>query len=86
MGTLARKRGRPAGITPPRDVVVWEPARCPRCGSHDRTRITATTIQWFEGEYHGVAYNCIVRQWTKCGMCGQARVQRSYQTRKKERE
>lgn len=78
-----REKGRPAGSRNRQYVhATAQPSRCPTCGSTEREAYFRT----METEYHGIdpagqPYTHILRRWTHCAACGQARIDRSYELR-----
>jgi len=76
-----RRPGRPAGSkTRQHDHATAEPSRC-RCGSTDREPYSQTIVTEYGGEFNGQPFTHIVRRWTKCAACGQARVDKSHENR-----
>jgi len=77
------KGGRPEGAkTQPRPEAVAVPTRCPVCGSTERKPYTQTRVQeWAGTDPDGHPYTHIVRRWTACAACGQARIDRVYENR-----
>jgi hypothetical protein len=68
----------PAG----RPEVETTATRCPACGSTERERYTRSTSQAFAGiGPDGAPFTHVVRRWTRCAACGQARVDRSLENR-----
>jgi hypothetical protein len=78
-----RRRGRPPGSrNQPRPVVTVDASRCPKCGSTERgpyTRNHETPLAGLTRD--GKPATHLVRRWTKCLSCGQARIDRSYENR-----
>lgn len=69
---------------PNRPEVDVAPSRCarPSCGSTERERYSTTQVQAFAGrDEQGRPFTHIVRRWTRCKACGQARVDRSFENR-----
>lgn len=52
--------------------------QCSKCGSSRRDKYSGVRIQEHAGTFEGKQYTHIVRRWTKCLDCGQARVDREY--------
>lgn len=76
------KRGRPKGSKNTRpDLVPATPSHCRTCGSTDREPYHKTTVQQFGGIHEGRPYTHIVRRWTACKACGQARVDITHENR-----
>jgi nitrate reductase cytochrome c-type subunit len=74
---------KPDALTPsPRQEVEAEASRCLKCGSTERERYTATRVQPFAGvDPAGRPYTHIVRRWTRCAACKQARIDRTFENR-----
>lgn len=73
---------RPTIPIPKRPEIDTPTVRCPRCGSTDRDRYDRTVVQEFGGlGPHGEPYTHIVRRFTRCSQCGQARVERTLENR-----
>jgi len=81
-----KKPGRPAGsqnVT--RDQAEAKPSRCKACDSTEREAYTKTDVQEFGGQDpNGRPFTHIVRRWTRCAACGQARIDLSYENRRAE--
>ena len=79
-----KKPDRPKGAkTQSRPVSDGQPTRCPACGSTERTPYSQTKKQPHGGvDAAGKPYTHVVRRWTACAACGQARVDRTYENRK----
>ncbi len=78
-------RGRPPG-SPNRnpETVDAERTRCPKCQSTDRQPYYRTTIAAYHGtDPAGQPCTHIVRRWTACAACGQHRIDRTYEFRKR---
>jgi hypothetical protein len=61
------------------DVVTVDASRC-RCGSTARKRYYKTVDQHYSGiTAAGKPYNKIIRRWTRCSDCGQARIDKTYE-------
>ncbi len=77
-----KRRGRPKGSGgPPAPVEVVEPSRCPKCGSTERSPYFGTVTRDTAGVYQGKPFDRIVRHRTRCGNCGQTRVDKEYHFR-----
>lgn len=78
-----RKPGRPPNSpTLERPHSVAHVSRCPACGSTDREKYQRATEQAYSGtDPQGNPYTHIIRRWTKCAKCGQARIDRHYENR-----
>lgn len=73
--------GRPKG-TPNRtyEHVATQPVRCTKCGSTRRDAYTQTLRQPIACTApDGRPATAIVRRWTRCSDCGQARIERHYE-------
>jgi hypothetical protein len=83
--TKPKSPGRPKGAkTQPRPVAQTQPSRCPVCDSTERKPYTQTRTQEYPGiDADGQAYTHILRRWTACAECGQARIDRTYENREK---
>ncbi|NLG44828.1 MAG: hypothetical protein GX547_16420 [Phycisphaerae bacterium] len=79
--TKKRTGGRPKGArTEPRPTVAVALSRCTACGSTRRTPYTQTRRTPYAGRTpDGQPYTAVVRRWTRCEDCGQARVDLSYE-------
>lgn len=74
---MTRKK-RPRGKAVRIDVNA---SRCPRCGSAERTPYHRIITRPISGELPtGELYQAITWRRTNCGSCGQARVERTYET------
>lgn len=82
VGTPAQA-GRPAGSKPPAEIVDSIKSRCPKCQSTDRTPYSGTVTVAASGvDQTGQPYTHVVKRWTKCAKCGQARVDQSLENRR----
>lgn len=82
----AKPRGRPKGAkTAARPTIEASPSRCQAegCGSTEREPYSQTREQPYAGIHDGQPYTHIVRRWTVCSTCGQARVDKTYENRPK---
>ena len=80
-----KKPGRPKGSqTAKRDHVLGELTRCRACGSTDREPYSQTHVTAYSAIHPqtGKPYTHIVRRWTACSACGQARIDYYYENRK----
>lgn len=72
---VSRKRAR-------KPVVTANASRCPKCQSTERERYFKTVEVAIGGrELDGNEYTHVVRRWTRCKACGQARIDRSCEYR-----
>lgn len=80
---VKKVRGRPAGSRTQNNSGQSQPSRCPKCQSTERTPYSQTREIKINGEdpVFG-AYTHVVRRWTRCKGCGQARTDRSFEYRK----
>lgn len=61
-------------------------SRCPRCDSTERSEYHGTTERQISGtDSTGKPYTHVIWRRTTCTACGQQRVDRSYQNRKRKR-
>ncbi|MBX3440366.1 MAG: hypothetical protein KF861_22945 [Planctomycetaceae bacterium] len=79
----AKRPGRPKGAAtqtlPTADVQL---SRCRKCDSTARTKYLRTTETAHTGQLpNGQPYTHIVRRWTTCSDCGQARVDLTHENR-----
>ena len=82
LAKIGRKGG--AAKTPRKLAAVAKnlQTRCPVCGSSDRgpyNRVTETLCATAAPDGNPATH--IVRRWTACKSCGQARIDRSYENR-----
>lgn len=77
------KKGRPKGSrNKPRAAAETVRSRCRACGSTERKPYTQTREQEHGGvDREGRPYTHIIRRWTSCADCGQARIDTSYENR-----
>ncbi len=76
------RRGRPKGAaTQTLPTAQSQLTRCRKCGSTDRTPYRRTTETSHAGQKHGESYTHIIRRWTSCQACGQARVDLTHENR-----
>lgn len=74
----ATKRGRPAGSKTQNSSGKSTPSRCPKCSSTERTPYSQTREIEVRGEDPEFgSYTHVIRRWTRCKGCGQARTDRS---------
>lgn len=77
-GVAASKRGRPAGSKTQNSSGKSTPSRCPKCSSTERTPYSQTREIEVRGEDPEFgSYTHVIRRWTRCKGCGQARTDRS---------
>lgn len=80
--SAARRPGRPKGATTQTlPTAEAQLTRCRKCGSTDRTPYRRTTETAHCGQKHGEPYTHIIRRWTSCTHCGQARVDLTHENR-----
>lgn len=80
--TATKKPGRPKGATTQSlPTAEAQLTRCRKCGSTDRTPYRRTTETAHNGQHQGQPYTHIVRRWTSCAACGQARVDMTHENR-----
>lgn len=60
-------------------IVTVEPSRCRACGSIERSDYHHTTVQDYAGVRDGRPFTRIVRRYTECLACGQARVDKTFE-------
>jgi len=81
--TIAAGR-KPSGPPAPRkqaEIVDSIKSRCPKCQSTDRTPYSGTVTVHAPGMDGTQPYTHVVKRWTKCAKCGQARVDQSLENR-----
>lgn len=68
-----------------RDIVEVELPRCKKCGSTDREPYHGTTTyeKPIEGEHNGEPFTHVIWKRTRCRSCGQARVDKYRENRKR---
>jgi hypothetical protein len=79
-----RRPGRPAGSrTKSRDQAEARASRCRECGSTNRTAYRQKIEHEHGGHHHrtGEPFTHIVKRWTSCADCGQARIDITYENR-----
>ena len=79
--TKTKRPGRPKGAqTQPRPTAQASLSRCPSCGSTEREPYSQTRRTEYAGlTADGEPYTAIVRRWTACATCGQARIDKTYE-------
>ena len=78
-------RGSQATAAAPRKqaaIVDSVKSRCPKCQSTDRTPYSGTVTVYAPGIDCDQPYTHVVKRWTRCAKCGQARVDQSQENRK----
>lgn len=78
-----KKAGRPEGSgNQEYDHGLAVETRCRQCDSTDREPYDRKTETEYRGlDPSGNACTHIIRRWTKCANCGQARIDRTYENR-----
>ena len=72
--------GRPRGKNERPPINTVEPSRC-RCGSTERGPYFGKVVQEVKGiDASGKPYDRIVRRRTHCTNCGQARIDRTFES------
>lgn len=83
----ARKTKRGRGKSRSYEQGVAAPSRCAKCGSTHRGKYTQKReiAQGGLSPVDGKPFNVIVLRWTNCRECGQHRVDRTYENRRRSR-
>lgn len=76
-----KQSGRPVGSKTQKVIVQANPSCCPKCGSTDREPYANTQEYAHPGVENGQPYTHVLRRYTRCKACGQARIDRSYENR-----
>lgn len=76
---MAVKKGRPEGARNIQDRADLVPSRCVKCQSTKRGPYKNRRVRNWPGIHNGVEYTHVVWRQTKCGKCGQLRVDRAFE-------
>lgn len=79
-----RKRGRPAGSKnkPIASETQVEAVKCAACESTERGKYYRTTEDAYIGDRVDVTH--VVRRWCQCSNCGQHRIERTLENRRRD--
>lgn len=79
-----RQAATPAPASPAAPLPAAQPATtCHACGSTARDAYTQESVQEYAGvDPSGIPYTHIRRCWTRCTVCGQARIDRILECRR----
>ena len=79
----ATKAGRPRGSKTQKAAGKSTTSKCPKCGSTDRTPYSQTRAIAIAGvDPDFGSYTHVVKRWTKCKSCNQARTDHSLENRR----
>lgn len=79
-GTAKKEK---ASTATPKLVVPVDAPRCPTCGSSDREPYFGVVETEFAGLHDGLEYTHVINRRTVCKNCGQTRIDRTYENRKR---